>query len=210
MRTFGFTTKRAEYHAQTYVRVSEASAGRKTFRGFTLIESLVAVTILTFAVIGPMVTASRVIVASQIARDQLVASYLAQEGVEYVRSVRDNEYLANRQTTPAETWQDFLDAVDQCDATSPQNATRACTLHPINGLSIGSCTVGGESCAQLYLSGGLYTTTQSSGTLTPFTRTIQVYAISATDERIVSTVTWSFHGTNNYSVSVSDHLTPWQ
>ena len=42
----GFTTQQAERHTSVLVRVSEASAGRKTFRGFTLIELLVVIAII--------------------------------------------------------------------------------------------------------------------------------------------------------------------
>ncbi|MCX6787230.1 MAG: prepilin-type N-terminal cleavage/methylation domain-containing protein, partial [Candidatus Kaiserbacteria bacterium] len=63
-------------------------------RGFTLIETMVAITILTLAVSGTFFTANSSMVASSIARDQLTASYFAQEGIELVRQARDNAYLA--------------------------------------------------------------------------------------------------------------------
>jgi len=61
--------------------------------GFTLLEALIAVTIITLAVAGPLFSASRAIIAVEISRDKLTASYLAQEGIEYVRAMRDSEYL---------------------------------------------------------------------------------------------------------------------
>ena len=97
-------------------------------KGFTLIETLIAITILTLAIAGPMVTASRSIVAAQTARDQLTASYLAQEGIEYVRAMRDNEYLtayqAGGSNVSTTAWNNFLTAsINQC-----RGAT--CTLDP--------------------------------------------------------------------------------
>ena len=70
-----------------------------------------------------MVTASRSIVAAQTARDQLTASYLAQEGIEYVRAMRDNEYLAAYQAggsnVSTTAWNNFLTAsINQCRATT--------------------------------------------------------------------------------------------
>ncbi len=187
----------------------------RTSRGFTLIETMIAVTILTLSVAGPLVTANRSIVAARISRDQLSASYLAQEGIEYVRAMRDNAYLAAYQaggtTVSSTAWSNFLTAsINQCRAAT-------CTLDPSqpmgsgSGFSLVPCS--GSSCTPLrltQLANGTYGyTQQSGGTATPFTRTIQAIEVSPTDERIVSTVSWSYHGIP-YSVSVTDHLTPWQ
>lgn len=190
---------------------------QKTENGFTLIETMVAVTILTLAIAGPLVTANRAIVAAQSSRDQLTASYLAQEGVEYMRAMRDNDYLsayqAGGQDISTMAWNNFLSSVSLCNATS--NSAVACTYDPSNSLApLATCSV--NSCAPLNLTslvgGALGYTQQSGGTAPRFTRTIQIVDASpngATDVQIVSKVSWDFHGTP-HSVSVSDHLTPWQ
>lgn len=204
---------------------AQCVAGKKSQRffaprlltGFTLIEAMVAVTIVTLAVAGPLFTAGRAIVAAQISRQQLTASYLAQEGIEYVRAMRDNEYLAAYQAggtnVSTTAWSNFLSgggegSIAQCRST-------ACTLDPTRSMGTGSgfslepCS--GGSCAPLYLTNGVYS--QQSGLAgavqTPFTRTVRAVDVSSNDERIVSTVSWSFHGIP-YSVTVTDHLTPWQ
>ncbi len=192
-------------------------------RAFTLIEAMIAVTILTLSVAGPLYTANSAIVASMIARDQLTASYLAQEGIEYVRAMRDYEYLAayhlgGSTSISADAWSNFLTgsmpdhpgAVTQCRAF-------ACSIDMTKDMGYGSgfavfrCTVGG-TCAKLYiLASGIYATDRSlsTGTATAFSRTIQVVDVSATDESIISTVSWWYHGTQHF-VTVYDHLTPWQ
>ncbi len=187
--------------------------------GFTLIEAMIAITILTFAVAGPLSTASRALVATEVARDQLTASYLAQEGVEYVRAMRDDAYLAGYPSAASTTeWTDFVRgsnpwSITQCRATT-------CTLDPSrlmgtgSGLSLQQCSVSGTPysvCTPLYIANDIYT--EQSGLVgavkTVFTRTIQATDVGAADEGIVSTVSWSFHGTP-YTVTVTDHLTPWQ
>lgn len=68
-------------------------------RGFTLLETIVAVAILSLAITGPMVIAEKGIDTSIYARDQVTAFYLAQEAVEYVRNIRDTNRI-NGYTNP--------------------------------------------------------------------------------------------------------------
>ncbi len=63
-------------------------------RGFTLIESLVAITILVIGVLGPLTIAVRGISDGLYARNNLVAAFLAQEGVEVIRNLRDTALIA--------------------------------------------------------------------------------------------------------------------
>ncbi|MBI5405773.1 type II secretion system protein [Candidatus Kaiserbacteria bacterium] len=180
---------------------------------FTLVETLIAVTILTLAVAGPLFTASRAIIAAQIARDQLIASYLAQEGLEYARAMRDNAYLAVHDQPNASSlaWNNFLinesqSGIFQC------RAPKICTLDSVQGGASPLTSCPGNSCTDpLYLlSNGIYSQQNLPGsTKTPFVRSIQAIDVSATDERIVATVTWSFHGIT-YAVTSTDHFTSWQ
>jgi prepilin-type N-terminal cleavage/methylation domain-containing protein len=177
--------------------------------GFTLLETLVAISILTLSVVGPLTAANRALVAARTARDQLTASYLAQEGVEYVRAVRDNAFLAG----PGVAWVNFITAIFPC------RGSATCTLDPSQPMGAGTgyalvpCS---GTCAPLrltQLSNGTYgytQQTQSGTTVTPFTRRIQVTPVSGAEEEIVtSTVSWTYHGTV-YTVVSKDHLTQWQ
>lgn len=94
-------------------RIKNQELGRKTFgkflcgfnrdsifvirdstqRGFSLVETIVAIAILTFAMVAPLSLAQRGLNASVYARDQITAFYLAQEAIEYVRNVRDTNNL---------------------------------------------------------------------------------------------------------------------
>ena len=54
-------------------------------QGFTLIETLVSIAILTTAILGPLFIAFQGVKLSYFARDQVIALYLAQEGIELAR-----------------------------------------------------------------------------------------------------------------------------
>ena len=57
--------------------------------GFTLIETLVAISILLTAVVAPLTIASRSISYTNFARDQIIASYLAFDALETIIAMRD-------------------------------------------------------------------------------------------------------------------------
>lgn len=60
-------------------------------RGFTLIETFVAITVLMIAVLGPMTLLSKALQDSAYIRDEIIATFLAQEGVELMMHNRNNE-----------------------------------------------------------------------------------------------------------------------
>ena len=78
----------------------------KLKHGFTLIETLVAITILSAAVAGPMVLSIKNIGTAAVSQDQLVAFYLGQEVFEYVKNTRDTNLLNESS--------DWLAGLDNC------------------------------------------------------------------------------------------------
>ena len=190
----------------------------KTSRAFTLVETMIAITILTLAISGAFLAANSSLLAAETSRDQLAASFLAQEGIEYLRAMRDDYYLSAYRTGGANVsstaWSNFLSAAAPCRGST-------CMLDPAQGMGVGpglslvSCS--GANCLPLYRDANGYNE-QNRGSKTPFTRTVRLADVSGApvdplgnpvDIRIVSTVSWSFHGVP-YSVTASSHLTPWQ
>lgn len=60
-------------------------------RAFTLIETLVAISVLMIAIAGPLTTAAKGYTAAINAKNQLVASNLAQDGLEFISYMKDNQ-----------------------------------------------------------------------------------------------------------------------
>lgn len=202
-------------------------------KGFTLIESLVAVTILTITVAALLFSASRAIITAQNARDQLIASYLAQEGIEYVRMGRDNEFLAVHTQSNASNlgWHNFLTKTNiDSSAIGSCRAPKICILDPqtpdsnLQNPQTRLTQCAGNDCSSkplYFIDNGLYSlyTQQNSGTPTSFVRSIQAVNASSVltpspyndpiEIQIVSKVQWNFHGVL-HSVTTADHLTPWQ
>jgi prepilin-type N-terminal cleavage/methylation domain-containing protein len=64
------------------------------YKGFTLIEVVVAVFILTIGVLAIFNVVQNITVYSRVSSSKLTAVYLAQEGIELVRNQRDSNWLA--------------------------------------------------------------------------------------------------------------------
>ncbi|MCA9363679.1 type II secretion system protein [Candidatus Kaiserbacteria bacterium] len=86
-------------------------------RGFTLVESLIAITILLIVIISPMTIAARGLQSSFFANDQITAVYLAQESIEAVQKLRDENIIdvANGGGGETSTWAWVDDpTIDSC------------------------------------------------------------------------------------------------
>jgi prepilin-type N-terminal cleavage/methylation domain-containing protein len=161
--------------------------------GFTLIETLVAVTVLVVSLAGPLFLADRSFVSATIARDKTTASYLAQEGMEFARKVRDTNFLAGA------SW---LTSLSSCVANS-------CTVDvKNNSLSVcsGTCpALNYDSTTRLYN----HSITSGTNKVTRFTRGIRLTQISSTEYLVTVTVTWTDRGVTRSVVS-KENIHDWQ
>src|SRR3989344_131794 len=68
----------------------------KKNNGFSLLETIVAITILTFAMSAVFSLVSRGVRSVSVSSNEMVASFLASEGLEYIRNVRDGVVIRKR------------------------------------------------------------------------------------------------------------------
>ena len=76
-------------------------------RGFTLIETMVAVFILTLSLASLLTLTSSSVFSARYAKNDITANYLLQEVADYIRNDRDN--VAFHQNTGGVGWNTFLD-----------------------------------------------------------------------------------------------------
>lgn len=153
-------------------------------KGFTLVETLVALVILTVALIPILNLSSGAARVSASIQDNLVASGLAQEGVEVVRAIRDTNWFNNR----------------AFDSGLSDGAYR------IEWNSTILLALGGNPA--LNLNNGQYT--YSGGTPTKFSRTVTITKINAGELKVVSQVAWIARSNDSKSITAEDHLFNWK
>lgn len=159
-------------------------------RGFTLIETFVAITILLTAIAGPLTIASKGLSSALLARDQITAFYLAQDAIEYVRYKRDTNAL---QGIP---WLQGLDAClgALCRVDSKEDAIAAC----------------GGACPPLrYNEGSGFFSYSLTDEETLFTRVVRIDQINADEVSLGVTVSWRT-GIFDRSLTVREYLLNWQ
>ena len=69
---------------------------QKLNHGFTLVETLVAIAILVMAILGAFTAVQSGLSSSIFSKDQVIAFYLANEGIEQIRNIRDENALNGR------------------------------------------------------------------------------------------------------------------
>ncbi|MCM2339093.1 MAG: prepilin-type N-terminal cleavage/methylation domain-containing protein [Burkholderiales bacterium] len=165
--------------------------------GFTLVETLVAISVFSFAVLGLMSVLSNGITDIGYAKKKTVAVYLAQEGVEYIRNMRDNYIFFGG--NPG--WNNFKAQLASC------NAGSECGFSTTNPIVVNSCTSNPSVC-KIYLNNGDYNT-NSSGNDSGFSRKIWMEVIESSREvKIFSQVSWT-QGSGTYKIILSENLFNW-
>lgn len=86
----------------------------KLATGFTLVESLVAISILMISIAAPMTIAQNGLSTAMYAREEMVAQFLAQDALEYVKYVRDNTPFPYEEEDEEKLSQWWLTGLEDC------------------------------------------------------------------------------------------------
>lgn len=179
--------------------------------GFTLVETLVALSIFSVSILGLMVVLSQGIADTTVAKKKNTASYLAQEGVEYIRNLRDT-YVLYDSVSSSNGWTAFNNILlPTCSLPNgcyfdDKNVNYSNPTKPIKNLIFTSCST---ACPQL-----LYTALSGKydyalgGVNSGFIRTIKISSINVNEIKVYSNVSWT-QGSGNYSITFSENLFNW-
>jgi len=180
--------------------------------GFTLIEVIIAIFLITVGITAVLLLITKTLGAMSLSFSQLKAAYLAQEGIEVVRNIRDTNWI-----DPAITdWDNFL-SKPGCQPVpgNPLNPERGqCPLwYVINYDTTAPTEVAQGSNNPLYLDGTDFYT-HTGGTATPFFRHIEIdyigdAVLDTTLMKVKSIVTWQHKG-KDYEISAEEHLYNWR
>lgn len=188
----------------------------KLSQGFTLLETLIAITVLLLSVVGPMTVASKGLASALYAKDEITAFYLGQEAVEYIRNARDTNYLIDCYGSDTSLCNDktvWLSGLNECTGASGcyvdvVKPFRTGSGNSFNTDAIETCS--SDGCPTLLFDGTLYG--YDTGNPSKYTRKINISTVSADEIKIEVSVSW-YGGSLLSSVktfTVIENLLNWQ
>lgn len=180
-------------------------------KGFSLVETLVALFVFSIAVTATMAVMSQGVSSITNSKNKITASFLAQEGIEYFRNIRDSYYLSFPEDKNT-AWNDFAETLygscisDGCGLSLLENYTFSFTVNEFY-FFIHNCD--GNFCGFRYIpSSGIFIQQDTTGAVTIFTRKIKFEKLDDNNLKIISEVSYTQGGKTN-AVSSTDYLTNW-
>ncbi|MCX6716827.1 MAG: prepilin-type N-terminal cleavage/methylation domain-containing protein [Candidatus Taylorbacteria bacterium] len=180
--------------------------GVERVRGFTLLETLVAIAILMVAITGPIVAAQKSLTSSTLARDQFTAGYLAQDAIEYIKSLKTYNiqkgiaWLSGMDPATCSVMGCYVDTTynDFSGVIPPTPGLKACSQTECNDHEL------------LYDSPNLtfrpkVTGTYDTGISTSFYRTVKISTVNPDEVRIEAMVKFKA-GRSDDSITLYDNL----
>ncbi len=193
----------------------------KLSAGFTIVEVLISLTIFSIAVAGVITVAVQGNLNVNAARNRVTASYLADEGIELMRALRDTAVVSAGVGSEDAGWNNFVSMVVSdslicspgipCDIDPTDLFSSTDTAFP-NSTSIVACSTAAPYagfCPLVYnASSGYYTDRTTDADLSGFSRSLTAVQATPNAVLITSKVQWP-EGTITRSVTQSETLYNW-
>jgi len=153
-------------------------------QGFSIVEGMIAVTLISVGLIAVLSLINSSLRLPAIAKDEFLAANLAQEGIEIVRAIRDENWIGGNnfdQNLPEGKWRvHYLET-----RLLPLSSNPPLLFDPTTGFF-----------------------QYNSGSETKFRRQINIDRVSDRELRVSAAVTWESRGIPS-SLTVEDHLFDW-
>ena len=184
-------------------------------RAFTLVETLIALSIFTLSVLALMFVSSQGISDTASAKNKIIATYLAQEGIEYMRNMRDTYILYsasssagfsafNTKLTAPTALCDQPDHPNGCYFDN-QNLNYSDETMPITDTPMTACA---SSCPILLYDSATGKYNYATGDTSDFIRRIQSIQLNANETKVFVTVYW-IQGSGTAHITFSESLFNW-
>lgn len=159
--------------------------------GFSLVETLVAISVLLIVVVGPMTISMRTAKSTSFASEQVQAFFLAQEGLELAQKGRDDLLLQHFDNSITDPWSRFTSSsgvYQYCYSVSgcglEWGGVAGSLATPVTCSTAANCLLYRDTAGRAW-----FTHSSIGATATPFTR--RIYFVDDGDGVSVrSVVTW--------------------
>lgn len=166
----GTKTKHSHFNFKVFLSLSG--------RGQFLVESMVAIGIITVGLLGILALLSSALSLNRVVSDQYRGIYLASEGIEVVKSIIDKNTISG----------------------IPWNSGFSAGSFSVEYSSDSLSSASGET---LRFANGIYSYAPG-GTPTTYGRVIRIQLIGSDEMRVNSTVSWITRGGGSFSVNLED------
>jgi prepilin-type N-terminal cleavage/methylation domain-containing protein len=181
-------------------------------RGFTLVESLVAISIFSLSILAMMIVLGKGIADTGYIKKKMIATYLAQEGIEYIRNFKDDYVLYSSDTSVG--WNNFTARINGCSTangcyTDDQSVSYSDSTIPMTDLVLLACTDATCSTHPIYYNpANARYSSAAVGSNSGYTRKITLNYIDSNNARFTSTVYFTQGGLTS-SISLTENVTNW-
>jgi Tfp pilus assembly protein PilV len=158
-------------------------------KGYSLVEVLVAISILMLSIVGPITIAAKSLQSAQYARQQNTAFFLAQEGITAANALRNDNALQSFLDSTADAWE----WVSQPEL-APCFETAGCNIDFRDDTlfdNVVSCSTASNCTLQFSTTTNRAAFQHQSGDPSPYTRVITFEFANPEEVIVRSTVSWT-------------------